>query len=824
MEPLRINSMLPELNELWDTAKKERRSHGTSYSKNEGHEWSQTNNTIPETLSSSRDWKIQGIEGNLAASQNDLRRVPSVAVTEATPVKSHHINYFSNAAPIPFDKENLCTPQKAPELVTTKTPAQIRCPLSALPLESDSMKDPVFKSDPVQSGHKSLDSLQCNQSNDQKNFFGSSKENKSIKYDSEVFRTPHCKVNINQPKVVPQSRQRLFGVSTSHLSYNVPLHPAVAAAQQQAKQLQQQQNLQHPATPQESLAPRKFNDITPLTSVPEFVISSSEVTPFKSAATSAASSSKVTPYKSAPMSVASSCEVTPYKSVTTTVAASEATPFRSIPKPIIVSSRPTPTHSSSVATHTLERKLQSSSLCELQHKDGSVQEKSHIPARFENQRTYGPSQMSSKKPLESDPQQAQRKLESRDSGMSLGLGPFSSSSNQDLKHHPPQSAPKLVTEPCKDSSLKPVSHVEGGHGTSSDNNKPQAPVCVDPGQKTSGVGQVTVNGKSYTILSFLGRGGSSKVFQVLDPDSSQLKAIKCVNLAETDQSIREGYLNEIKLLADLQDGDCVIRMFDHEHQKQQQMLFVVMEKGDTDLSKLIKDVSKSKKISAAMIIYYWTEMLNAVSFIHKRGTIHSDLKPANFLLVSGRLKLIDFGIASSVQEDMTSVVKDNMTGTYNYISPEALCNTSSDGQLFKIGYKSDVWSLGCILYNLVYGCTPFQHIPNQFQKMNAIVSASHKIQFPEPAIEGCPSVLIQALKSCLVRNPKDRASVDDLLQLPYFEQARPEQGILSQIASLVASVSVVQETEDNPAASVVRSIQRLIIENEKDLPFLGQRR
>jgi serine/threonine-protein kinase TTK/MPS1 len=63
------------------------------------------------------------------------------------------------------------------------------------------------------------------------------------------------------------------------------------------------------------------------------------------------------------------------------------------------------------------------------------------------------------------------------------------------------------------------------------------------------------------------------------------------------------------------------------------------------------------------------------------------LKPANFLLVSGRLKLIDFGIASSIQSDMTSVFKDMATGTFNYMSPEAIQathNTNGNKSGFKV--------------------------------------------------------------------------------------------------------------------------------------------
>jgi serine/threonine-protein kinase TTK/MPS1 len=76
------------------------------------------------------------------------------------------------------------------------------------------------------------------------------------------------------------------------------------------------------------------------------------------------------------------------------------------------------------------------------------------------------------------------------------------------------------------------------------------------------------------------------------------------------------------------------------------------------------------------ITYYtFYEYLQYSSYFQNE-IIHSDLKPANFLLVAGRLKLIDFGIASSVQSDMTSVMKDTQMGTFNFMSPEAINDLS----------------------------------------------------------------------------------------------------------------------------------------------------
>jgi len=71
-------------------------------------------------------------------------------------------------------------------------------------------------------------------------------------------------------------------------------------------------------------------------------------------------------------------------------------------------------------------------------------------------------------------------------------------------------------------------------------------------------------------------------------------------------------------------------------------------------------------------------MLESVHTIHEERIVHGDLKPANFVCVQGRLKLVDFGIAKAIQNDTTNIVRENQVGTMNYISPEALTDISTD--------------------------------------------------------------------------------------------------------------------------------------------------
>ena len=285
---------------------------------------------------------------------------------------------------------------------------------------------------------------------------------------------------------------------------------------------------------------------------------------------------------------------------------------------------------------------------------------------------------------------------------------------------------------------------------------------------------ISINGKLFTRMDCIGRGGSSKVYRVM-AENYKVFALKRVTLEDQDELAVRGYKGEIDLLRKLENVDRVVRLFDWELNQERQTLSVLMEMGETDLNRVLTQRLNFDEATFDVTFtrYFWKEMLECVQAVHQHDIVHSDLKPANFLLLQGKLKLIDFGIANAIETDSTiNVHREQHIGTPNYMSPEALIDSnasnglpSSAGKMMKLGKPSDIWSLGCILYQMTYSKPPFAHITNQMQRIMAIPNPSHVIGFPETGIGGVavPSGLIRTLKSCLNRNSLQRPTVEQLL-------------------------------------------------------------
>ncbi|AMD19103.1 HBR202Cp [Eremothecium sinecaudum] len=282
---------------------------------------------------------------------------------------------------------------------------------------------------------------------------------------------------------------------------------------------------------------------------------------------------------------------------------------------------------------------------------------------------------------------------------------------------------------------------------------------------------IQVNGSEYEKIELLGRGGSSKVYKVRST-GNKVYALKRVSFDEFDDSSVDGFKGEIELLKKLENQTRVVKLIDHE--MDHGVLYVVMECGDNDLSQVLAQRA-NMPLDIEFVRYHAQEMLKCVKVVHEAGIVHSDLKPANFVFVKGILKIIDFGIANAVPDHTVNIYRDTQIGTPNYMAPEALVamnyatdQVSSQEDIhrnrWKVGKPSDIWSCGCIIYQMIYGRPPYGGFQGQ-NRLLAIMNPEVKIVYPERTSSGevVPRTALDTIKACLERTPDKRWTVNELL-------------------------------------------------------------
>jgi len=265
----------------------------------------------------------------------------------------------------------------------------------------------------------------------------------------------------------------------------------------------------------------------------------------------------------------------------------------------------------------------------------------------------------------------------------------------------------------------------------------------------------------YEIVQILGAGGMGQVYKVRNVLSDRIEAMKVLlpNL-EGDPGLADRFLNEIKVQATLEHPN-IAKL--HTAMRAGNQLVMVMEFVDgTSLAQVLERGPLPPATAAA----YAVEVLDALGYAHARGVIHRDIKPANIMLTSGgQIKLMDFGIAR-VQADRHLTQTGSTVGSLSYMSPEQIKGDSPDG-------RSDVYSLGITMYEMVTGRRPFSG-DSGFQIMSA-----HLEQAPMPPIDvipGIPAALSDIILMAIEKDPAAR-----------FQSAEAFRGALSSVFPAAAT-------------------------------------
>ena len=262
----------------------------------------------------------------------------------------------------------------------------------------------------------------------------------------------------------------------------------------------------------------------------------------------------------------------------------------------------------------------------------------------------------------------------------------------------------------------------------------------------------------YEMLDDLGEGIFGSVKLGVEKKTKERVAIKIIKKKKAKPSDIELVRTEIDIMK-LCHHPNVVHLLDHFENAE--YIFIVMEyiRGGR-----LTDYMKEKKFHfsekrAAEIIY---EIAIGVKYLHKYGIIHRDLKPDNIMLTEsndkGHIKIMDFGLSKILgKKEKTS----DGFGTLTFVSPEVLIRKPYNKEI-------DIWSIGVILYLILSGDLPFDDEKDDEQKIAKSI-VFNEVEFPSKKFGNKSKEVIELIKRCLTKEPKDRIKIDEIIKSDWIQ-------------------------------------------------------
>ena len=251
---------------------------------------------------------------------------------------------------------------------------------------------------------------------------------------------------------------------------------------------------------------------------------------------------------------------------------------------------------------------------------------------------------------------------------------------------------------------------------------------------------------NYELKSLLGEGGMGNVYLAEHTQLGRKVAIKSLHQQLVkNEGLRTRFKNEASTMAHLQHPK-IVALYDYVEEADG--LYLIMEYVDgMPLDEYIR--SKSGPIPSEKAIPMMSQILDAFSYAHSKGIVHRDIKPSNILITeSGDIKILDFGIAKMLSDAGNKLTKTGtQMGTVFYMSPEQV-------QGKEIDIRSDIYSLGVTLYQMLTGASPYDGMTTEFEVYSKIVAE------PLPAASnvypGVPDFLDKVILKATSKNKDDR--------------------------------------------------------------------
>ena len=262
----------------------------------------------------------------------------------------------------------------------------------------------------------------------------------------------------------------------------------------------------------------------------------------------------------------------------------------------------------------------------------------------------------------------------------------------------------------------------------------------------------------YNIIKFINKGSFGKVYLIEEKSSKDKYALKRIRITGLDRYSIKSIYNEINILA-LNRCPYLLKLKDLFVYNNTYLCIITEYYSNGDLGKYCK---KNNKLSEENILKIFTQLCVALNYLHKNNIIHRDIKPGNILIDNNfNICLCDFGVSKK----MTSKITNTFIGTPLFMSPEQISNRYYD-------IKIDIWSLGCVLYELEYCKPPFDG--------KSLRSLKEKILYSK--LEGFNSGKFGELFSKLfIRDKYKRPTINDVLNLPIIKYTIEENDIKTNV-------------------------------------------